>query len=326
MQPEFSVDGQAQTEDAQEETVTVSRVIDGDTIDLADGRRVRYIGIDTPEIGHRAGEADDCYGKEATERNRELVEGKEIRLVKDVSETDKYERILRYVYAGDVFVNETLVWEGYARAVAIKPDTKFYEQFKSVQAQAKMDKKGMWADDTCSVRESLAKNGFVDPLDRAGERVTKKPFGIHITPESSPVQPERFSGYHTGTDFEILAGEEEAKVEVRAICSGEIAEKRSVSGYGGVAVERCMYEGEPITVLYGHISLKSVSKSVGDALEAGEAFGALGDPEKGETDGERKHLHLGVHKGEEVDFRGYVSRKSNLKDWIDPCNLFQCNN
>src|SRR4030067_982445 len=74
----------------------VVKVVDGDTVELENGQKVRYIGIDTPEttLGK-----NDCYGTEATEKNKELVEGKRVRLEKDISETDKFGRLLRYVYA-----------------------------------------------------------------------------------------------------------------------------------------------------------------------------------------------------------------------------------
>ncbi|MEA2016532.1 MAG: thermonuclease family protein [Actinomycetota bacterium] len=74
------------------------RVIDGDTIELENGDIVRYIGINTPET-------DEFYGDIATSKNSDLVLNKTLRLEKDVSETDKYGRLLRYVYVGDIFVN-----------------------------------------------------------------------------------------------------------------------------------------------------------------------------------------------------------------------------
>ncbi len=85
----------------------VSRVIDGDTIeiDIAGIKyKLRYIGIDTPELNDKQPEVY-ALAQEATRYNRKLVEGKTIRLEKDISETDKYGRLLRYVYVGDLFVN-----------------------------------------------------------------------------------------------------------------------------------------------------------------------------------------------------------------------------
>ncbi|MBU2259364.1 alpha/beta fold hydrolase [Patescibacteria group bacterium] len=158
---------------------------------------------------------------------------------------------------------------------------------------------------------------FVPPLDRSDERVTKKPFGIYITPETSPVQPEKFTGYHTGTDFELSPGESAHDIEVRAICRGEVIYKNRVSGYGGVLVQRCIYKGETVTVLYGHLSLDSISANVGTQLKAGDRMGVFGEEFTEETDGERAHLHLGIHRGGEIEFRGYVGNEGELEGWVD---------
>jgi len=160
------------------------------------------------------------------------------------------------------------------------------------------------------------------PLSQVGQRVTKKPFGIFITPATSPVQPERFHGYHTGADFEILPGEENADVLVRAVCEGKLRVRQFVSGYGGVAIQDCQLGGENVTVLYGHLSLTSVKFNVGEIIKEGDVIGNLGDPAKGETDGERKHLHLAIHKGTEINYRGYVNSQTELSGWIDPCLYF----
>ena len=154
------------------------------------------------------------------------------------------------------------------------------------------------------------------PLSRASERITKKPFGIKITPQISPVQPERFSGFHTGTDFETFPEEQGEEVAVFAICAGKLAVKRIASGYGGVLAQNCILAGEPVAVVYGHIALGSVTAKVGDELKSGEQIAALGEPGI-DTDGERKHLHLGIHKGSQVDIRGYVQNQSELGGWLD---------
>lgn len=122
----------------------VGRVIDGDTIELFDGRRVRYIGIDTPEMEDTRKEVK-CFAKEAKEENVRLVDGKTVRLKKDVSETDKYGRLLRYVYVGDVFINEYLIRQGFARIDTIPPDVKFQQQFLGAQREAKGQGRGLWA-------------------------------------------------------------------------------------------------------------------------------------------------------------------------------------
>ena len=103
------------------ESKKVARVVDGDTIEIEGGQTVRYIGIDTPETVHPQ-KTVECFGREASNRNKELVEGKFVQLEKNVSETDKYGRVLRYVYADGVFVNEPLVKEGFAHASSYSPD------------------------------------------------------------------------------------------------------------------------------------------------------------------------------------------------------------
>lgn len=159
---------------------------------------------------------------------------------------------------------------------------------------------------------------FGPPLDRAKERITKKKFGQFITPQNSPVQPEKFRGFHTGVDFEIFPEELNVNVSVRAICDGKIALKKTATGYGGVLVESCELDGQPITIIYGHLKLASITKKSGDALAKGEETGILGKAFSTETNGERKHLHLGIHKGSAIDIRGYVSSEAELSEWVNP--------
>ncbi len=166
-------------------------------------------------------------------------------------------------------------------------------------------------------------DGLVPPLPRASERVTKKTFGILIVRATSPVQPERFAGYHTGTDFEAFPEEENGDVSVSAICPGTLLAKRMADGYGGVAVQSCVFGNEPVTVVYGHLRLSSIGRDIGDEIILGETIGVLGAGYSQETDGERKHLHLGIRRGKEADIRGYVTSEGELSGWIDPC-VFLC--
>ncbi len=122
----------------------VTRVIDGDTIELAGGERVRYIGMDAPETVDPR-KPVECFGAEASRRNKELVEGRSVRLVKDVSERDEYGRLLRYVYLqDDTFVNLELVKEGYAAALTFPPDVKYAAEFVTAEKEAREAKKGLW--------------------------------------------------------------------------------------------------------------------------------------------------------------------------------------
>lgn len=121
----------------------VSRVIDGDTIEIAGGERVRYIGLDAPEMVEPE-KPVECFGPEATAKNKELVEGKIVRLEKDTTDRDKYNRLLRYVYAGETLVNLELVKLGFARAWAYPPDLKYQDQINAAQQSAKKLKNGLW--------------------------------------------------------------------------------------------------------------------------------------------------------------------------------------
>lgn len=124
---------------AKADLFLVVRIVDGDTIELENGDRVRYIGIDTPEKG-------DPYYSEASRANSALVLNKKVRLEKDISETDRYNRLLRYVYVGDLFVNLELVNSGFAKSYTYPPDIKYSDQFVSAQSEARILKKGLWAD------------------------------------------------------------------------------------------------------------------------------------------------------------------------------------
>lgn len=163
---------------------------------------------------------------------------------------------------------------------------------------------------------------FNPPISRWDSRVTKKPFGIYVTPNDSPVSPERFKGYHTGVDFETFSDEQNAEVPINAICSGQLLVKEYASGYGGLTVQACNFEG-PITVIYGHLKLSSISVKVGEQIAAGEKIGILGKGYSVETDGERKHLHLGIHKGSAVNILGYVQNPAELANWLDILNYLK---
>ena len=115
-------------------------VTDGDTIRVTlQGQEypVRYIGMDTPEM-------DDSDGSAARDINAGLVAGKTVRLEKDVSETDRYGRLLRYVWVGDLLVNAELVRQGYAQAATFPPDVKYQQKFSALQKEAQTVGRGLW--------------------------------------------------------------------------------------------------------------------------------------------------------------------------------------
>ena len=130
-------------ENFQGELIKVVRVVDGDTIKIEGGQTVRYIGIDTPETVHPQ-KAIECFGREASNKNKEIVEGKFVQLERDVSEVDKYGRLLRYVYVDGVFVNELLVKEGFAHASSYPPDVKYQDLLVNAQKEAQSQNSGLW--------------------------------------------------------------------------------------------------------------------------------------------------------------------------------------
>jgi micrococcal nuclease len=127
---------------AVESKEKIVRVIDGDTVELEGGARLRYIGIDAPEMSSTGRE--ECLAEAAKAANASLVEGKEVEFKVDVSDKDRFGRSLRYVYAGEVFVNMALIEQGLARTYAYPPDTKYRRDFADAEARAKLARLGMW--------------------------------------------------------------------------------------------------------------------------------------------------------------------------------------
>lgn len=123
----------------------VVRVVDGDTILVRLGERVekvRYIGIDTPEVGGRGG--PEPGAAEAAALNRALVEGRRVRLELDVQERDRYGRLLAYVWVGDLMVNAELVRRGYAQVMTVPPNVRHQALFRRLQRDARQAGRGLW--------------------------------------------------------------------------------------------------------------------------------------------------------------------------------------
>lgn len=123
-------------------------VVDGDTIKVnlaGQVYTVRYIGIDTPETVHPS-KPVEWMGPEASAANRQIVEGQTVRLEKDVSEVDKYDRLLRYVWVGDLMVNAELVRLGYANSSTYPPDVKYQDLFLQLEREAREAGRGLWGE------------------------------------------------------------------------------------------------------------------------------------------------------------------------------------
>lgn len=131
----------------------VEKVVDGDTFHIKiNGQTVsvRMIGIDTPETVDPRRPVG-CFGKKASDETKRLIEGKQVILVKDISETDKYNRLLRYVYLpiGDgqnLFINDYLVRQGFANASSYPPDVKYDQRFKDAEREARENVRGLWGE------------------------------------------------------------------------------------------------------------------------------------------------------------------------------------
>lgn len=133
------------------ERFLVTKVVDGDTIQIKINSQpvsVRLIGIDTPETVDLRRPVG-CFGKKASNETKRLLEGKEVILTKDVSNTDKYNRLLRYVYlpisGGEtLFVNDYLVRQGFAKNYTYPPDVKYNDRFMAAEKEARENLRGLW--------------------------------------------------------------------------------------------------------------------------------------------------------------------------------------
>lgn len=160
------------------------------------------------------------------------------------------------------------------------------------------------------------------PIDNFETGITLKPFGKYITPETSPVQPEIFSGYHVGVDIEVEEENLDEDVWVYAITNCVIKESTTLRGYGGVVVLGCEINGKDYVLLYGHVANYLMEKEVGEIVEFGEKLTILGEQYSIQTDGERKHLHFSIKEGTVIDYAGYVQSELGIQNWIDPVEFY----
>jgi endonuclease YncB( thermonuclease family) len=145
-------EGTSSAQEANSNLTKVLKVVDGDTIEAeisGQRERIRFIGIDTPETVDPRRPVQ-CFGVEASNENKKLLEGKSVLLEKDISETDKYNRLLRYIFLPEpdgsrLFINDYLVRQGFAKVSTYPPDVKYDQQFKEAQEEARINKRGLWS-------------------------------------------------------------------------------------------------------------------------------------------------------------------------------------
>lgn len=175
----------------------VERVIDGDTIVLSNGEKVRFIGIDTPELSQSSKLNEDArrsgqdirtiqkMGQEAYEFVRNLLEGKRVRLEFDVDQRDRYGRLLAYVFLEDgTFVNTKILEEGYGSIMTIPPNVKYRDQLLTLQGEARGKKKGLWrAEKNASERIIHKLEKIISKLERVILLLEQQRTGTLPSPE-----------------------------------------------------------------------------------------------------------------------------------------------
>jgi micrococcal nuclease len=126
------------------EEAVVARVLDGDTVELEDGKKIRYLHVDTPEIAHNGVEQDQCFAQEARQLNQELVEGKTVQLEYDLNCADRFGRTLAFVSVEGRMVNQILIERGYAELAIFEPNVALEDEFKALEEQARETQAGLW--------------------------------------------------------------------------------------------------------------------------------------------------------------------------------------
>lgn len=166
---------------------------------------------------------------------------------------------------------------------------------------------------------TISEQNYYYPMADYQKNLIRKPFGQFIPNDGS----DRFYGYHTGDDIEVV--DLSAEVPVYALTDAKIVRLQFISGYGGVLILE-FSDRDDVTyhALYGHIDLTSVPFTVGQAVRKGEQIAILGDHESVETDGERKHLHFGIYPFSATElYAGYVGTDSDLIGWSNPADFLR---
>lgn len=172
----------AAAQDPNRITATVTRIIDGDTVEVTiDGKKetVRMILVDTPETKKPNTEVQP-FGPEATEFTKQMLENKTVQLEKDVSGTDKYGRFLYYIWLDGKLYNEMLLEKGLARVAVYPPDVKYVDEFRQVQKQAQQAAIGIW-----SIENYATDKGYDTSKAKSSARPAQSPFTT-VKPVQTP--------------------------------------------------------------------------------------------------------------------------------------------
>ena len=143
----------------------VARVIDGDTIDLADGRTIRYLNIDTPELA-KGQTPDQCFALKARQINEKLVEGKKVRLETDINEMGQYGRTLAYVYLDDLSVSQYLLEQGAGKFQLDTLNLRHSPALAAAAQTAQQEKAGLWSECASEPKAGCLIKGNLDRMDK----------------------------------------------------------------------------------------------------------------------------------------------------------------
>lgn len=172
----------------------VTKIVDGDTITISmngSPETLRLVGIDTPEaVDPRT--PVQCFGTEASDKTKDLLTGKKVRIEKDASqgERDKYDRLLAYVYREDgLFINKYLVENGYAREYTYNKPYRYQADFKTAQNTAKAQGRGLWAPNACEQAPVVSSAGRVSPVPVVAPQPQIVPHVSPPTPSQTPAPP-----------------------------------------------------------------------------------------------------------------------------------------
>ena len=201
------------------ELVKIVRAVDGDTIKVEINGKiepVRYIGIDTPETVDPR-KTVQCFGIEASKKNKELVEGKMARLEKDITDRDKYNRLLRYVWLDDVLINQALVEQGFAKSYSYPPDIKYQDKFVVAEKKAREDKLGLWTACASETSPSTITNPAATQASISDPSCTIKG---NISASGEKIYHTQGCGSYSKTTIDESHGEKWFCTEVEAQSSG----------------------------------------------------------------------------------------------------------
>ncbi|MEE9496724.1 MAG: thermonuclease family protein [Desulfobacterales bacterium] len=183
---------QSQRPSAADTWLRVNWVIDGDTVVLSNGQKVRYIGINAPELAHDGHKAEP-YGDEAKRFNASLVDRKKVRLEFDKERNDRYERLLAYVFLKDgTFVNAEILSIGYAYLLVHRPNIKHNSVMLRSQRAAMSAKKGIWQNWT------EHKKSYVANKRSRRFHLPTCPFGKQIKPRNRVVFQKKWEAFWEG--------------------------------------------------------------------------------------------------------------------------------